>query len=90
MAKKNSSKAYYALLIACGLLALASANSCSSATQYQCPLCGGITVSSCQECDGYLNVGKYSINSILSLANKPALRPPTRFESVETKIGKSE
>jgi hypothetical protein len=44
-------------LVAIGSLAFATATSCSTAAQYQCPLCGGIEVSSCDECDGYLSAG---------------------------------
>ena len=31
---------------------------CENSNQYQCPNCGGILVSDCLDCDGYLNTGK--------------------------------
>ena len=29
-----------------------------SITQFSCPLCGGINVTDCLECDGFTNTGK--------------------------------
>mmetsp|Transcript_22827 Transcript_22827/g.33832 ORF Transcript_22827/g.33832 Transcript_22827/m.33832 type:complete len:627 (+) Transcript_22827:1-1881(+) len=44
------------LLVIAGLLSLAAAaKTCETALQYECPLCNGTLVSSCLNCEGYLN-----------------------------------
>lgn len=51
--------AIVALLALCSALLLPSASAagsdkCSAAGKFSCPTCGGITVSDCRDCDGYL------------------------------------
>mmetsp|Transcript_3857 Transcript_3857/g.5650 ORF Transcript_3857/g.5650 Transcript_3857/m.5650 type:complete len:565 (-) Transcript_3857:136-1830(-) len=46
------------VLLVCGLIHLslaASDGKCSSGVTFQCPNCGGIEVTDCLECDGFLN-----------------------------------
>ena len=37
---------------------------CANSNQYQCPNCGGILVSDCLDCDGYLNTGEQWVDLI--------------------------
>lgn len=62
---KISASNIFTLFFAAALLAIASAKSCSTTSKYLCPLCGGISVSSCNECDGYLNVGKETHETLI-------------------------
>ncbi len=64
---KQSSSTFVLLVLAFfnGVVHIDSVSSpgsrCAASNLYQCPNCGGIEVSDCLQCDGYLNTGEIAV-----------------------------
>lgn len=61
-------------LILASLHLIVAADRCATSNLFECPNCGGILVSDCLECDGYLNTGKSPLNGRIS---RQAMRTET-------------